>query len=636
MSENVIELIKRAEAAYDSGSPIMTDAEYDALTASEGVEQGIGGAPIPENNKYEHAAPMLSLGKAYEPEEIESWWGKVPSGANVSIQYKYDGMALCAIYSEGILQEVVTRGDGRFGEKVTRTASKIKSIPNQIDQLGHVEIRGEAYISIADFEKINEVYEADYSNPRNTVAGSIRRLDNMGVEIAADYIQFAIYDTTEPVSVDEVFIETSVDIGYATNNPTLEWINECIEDIEHLRPTLGFEIDGAVIKIMNSSIRESMGATSHHPRWAIAWKYEGIILSTIIRQVIWDRGRTGRIVPVAHFDTINLGTKVSRATLHNASIFSSHNLHEGDTLLIKKAGDVIPYFIGSTHEDNPDGVLLEIPSTCPECGEATTLEDVDLMCTNKECGIFSKIVHAVSVLGVKGVSGSLISALMQEDQLLENANTVPEALDLLINIERDDIMYLPSKGETSANKAVAALSVMRGYDIGTWITSLGIPGVGNSAGQELSKAYGSLQAIIDDSSEDMLNRGIPLIGWLTVEKLYAKLDTLKELQAVLEKNGIEEWVYDPSANTQSDDSSDWFGKNVVVTGVIDGMTRKDASTWLESQGAIIQGAINKTTNALVAGEKAGSKLAKAQSVEGCKIIDGDTFLGSVNSIPIEW
>lgn len=623
--QDKLDLIRRAEEAYDRGEPIMTDAEYDALTADAKVEQAIGGYEIPAALKIKHRTPMLSLQKVRDEDNLFKWLAKLPTGTQISVENKYDGFAVSALYQDGQLQHVVTRGDGVQGENITANA-RGSLAPETIKTQGAVEIRGEAFMRRDSLRSIETDHGIVYDNTRNAVPGLLRRKDPLP-RIVAEHVDLVVYDVIpydgQQIHQDDLDAIQSTRIeGNVTTDWTPEWVVSRIEQIGTGRASLEYDIDGAVVKVMDEDVRQDLGSNNHHPKWAVAWKYESVSKPTTIRDVEWGRGRTGRVIPVAVFDPVDLGTNVSRATMHNYATFQQMAPRVGDTIFVTRANDVIPYVESVLKIES--STALVAPTQCPECrGDLKVIESgVDLLCDNKDCGIIGRVVYALGVLGVKGVSVALVNKLFEDGQYLDGSNDIIDALHGLLNISEDHIRDLDGYGETSARKAVEALSVMREADLGQWIASIGIKSVGRTNAAKIAHALGSIDEIVKDVLVDhwMDQGNIPGIGYSAISQLEGNLDQLKRLARMMELNNVEQRV----DRVEVDEDSEFAGLNVVITGSFEGHTRDDIASWFVSQGATVQGSVNGKTNLLVAGERAGSKKAKAESL-GVRIIEGLPF-----------
>lgn len=631
--ESTEELIARADIAYDQGNPIMTDEEYDNLTASLGIEQSLRGEDIEPERKIAHEHPMLSLDKVRTEQAVESWLKSVVQATGplmsdevpVSVEYKYDGFALSAVYHDGLLSHVVTRGNGSVGENVTQNARFL--FPAELKQFraGTIEIRGEAVMPKESLKRL-ENYGIFYSNTRNGVPGLIRRKDDVS-HVVKQVAQFIAYDVigedyalvSEMVGDSQITWSrtqgegdhrTQLNLDLTKMDSSVEMVMDEIRAIEAAQGSLPFDIDGAVIKVLDGQIRRNMGATSHHPRWAVAFKYKEVSKTTAIRQVTWHRGRTGRVVPVAHFDAVDLGSNVTQATLHNLSIFRQFTLHEGDTITLKRSGEVIPYIMAAEHTG--EGEAFPEPEQCPDCLEALTTKGEDLFCANKDCGLDSRIVNALQVMDLKGISYGLINKLLAPGEYLSTATDIVDALDRLLTMESEKlptIAHLDGEGDISQENAIQVLAGMRNVSLVGWLASLGISGIAYSTAQKLIFHFRDLESL---DPEQVRGGAIKGLGDFAATQVETHLDLIDRLAWMLVKHGVEQWFHNPAED--ADEDSEFYGKNIVVTGSFGDVKRPQIEGWLIDQGANIQGSVSKTTDILFAGERAGSKLAKAQSL----------------------
>lgn len=620
MSSRIQELqesIRSAAEAYYQGNPIMTDQDYDALEdelrhLGEG-EQVAGGWEPSEAGiaTVQHATPMLSLDKIRTDLELEKFLdsGDYP----VSVEYKYDGMALSIVYQDGKLDYAALRGGGEIGE-IVPLADRIGGIPASIPNRDRVEVRGEAFIKFADLDRINDMRTgrgmAPYSNPRNATAGLLRNTGDVGDMV--EMVSFISYDSVCPPG----FISSLDHSGNRVFDQFSD-VMACIEQIQEERPSLDFEIDGAVIKFQDSEVRRRLGSSRRAPNWARAWKYPPMSKTTTLREVRWSKNRTGRVVPVAIFDTVELGTNINRSTLHNYENVITLALEEGDTIVVEKAGDVIPQVVENRGGGNDP---IFVPDHCPTCDSALERRSVDLACPNPDCNIEVALRHALIVLGVKGLGPSFCAKITEERGIHDNGTSrdIIEMLDIILGLTKDGVLELEGYGEVSAQNAIDALSQLREPSIGNWIAALGLEKIGVTVAQDISRAFGSLNALSEATSDDL--SAIQGLGAKRIETILSARGKLDRLRAVLESHSIEEWVYDPQ---QSSGSSHLSGKNIVVTGTIDGMKRSEVSDLLMEQGANIQSSVNAATDILIAGSKAGSKLQRAENL-GITIVQVST------------
>lgn len=633
------QLIKQAEAAYDAGNPIMSDEQYDALTEARGIEQAIGGSPIPETLKVNHAVPMLSLGKVRAMEHVDKFLATLPTDTHVSVEPKLDGFAVTLMYQDGKLQYAATRGNGRVGEDITRNVDLL-GVPTEFSyDKGSFEVRGEAVMLKSSLESLKFQGVVDYVNTRNAVPG-IMRSKNSDTSIFKGALEFYAYDVISHDGLGRTLSHLVPEFNITWDrfrqfrSSDTESIIEHIEQIERQRAG-DIEIDGAVIKVMSEQVRDSMGSDSHHPRWAVAYKYADLAVATTVREVAWERGRTGRVVPVAIFDTVTIGSlesSVSRVTMHNYGMFQEFDLSAGDTVFVKKSGDVIPYLDSVAHNET-GSPKFEAPTECPSCGTTlrTTDTGLDLMCDNDDCDIIPRLVNALKAFDVLGVSYKLLYSLEEHYPEKFEGNIV-NVLESLLNLDADDIAALPRQGAVSGAKAVQALSGMKESDLGRWITALGINMIGPSNARKIVAHYNTgedgyltLDSLIADvenhGAEQILSGQITGVGQAVAAKLVDNLGLLVELNTMMERMDIEQWVWVPEVKPVATDS-EWAGKGVVVTGSFEGITRDDIHSWLISQGATVQGSVSGKTDVLITGAKVGAtKITKAESL-GVTIHDG--------------
>lgn len=620
---NLVEQRNRAAAAYYEGAPTMTDDAFDALTAqlSElGIEQEIGhGYEVPDGRKIAHDEPMLSLDKVRTPYQIASWI-ETTGADEFLVQYKYDGLAVSIRYDvSGQIATAVTRGDGRYGEDVTAAIIAMSTtgrVPAKIKKrFAPMEIRGEIMFRQEDFDALNdrlvEAGATPMSVKRNSAAGVLRRHNTSD---AGNFLSLFVYDYPDTIKVKE--LEEAGFLVAASHRVTASVASsqEEIDRISTQRPNLGFEIDGIVVKVADKALRRELGTSRTSPRWAIAYKFPNEFWETTLEEIIWSTGRTGRITPVARFDGIVIDDAlIQYATQNNLEFLQEKNFRIGDTIRVTRSNGVIPW-IEDRVGDHPAGSKKwKTPKTCPNCSAEIIYRGRDIMCsTMGACSVTSSIVYSLTMLDVLGVSGALIRALN------DSGSTVSDVLDLLA-IDRDTIAALDGFGESSADKAIEALSVMRNASVASWIAAAGIPNVGYTTSRMLEDTFESLQAVSEATYAELV--ALPNIG---DAKAGAVLSG-SELFASWALRLNTEFGIEPKPTVFAEPIGDAFaGKNVVITGKLPTLTREEAANLIVAQGGTIQTGISKTTDLLVAGEKAGSKMDRATAL-GVEIMDGITF-----------
>lgn len=589
--------IEAASMAYYHGEPIMEDADFDALVARAraiGVEEPLGHAP--SGDKIRLLRPMASLAKVHSLESLDAWLAGLPDDAEVSIGPKWDGIAVQLERRGGRLVMAATRGDGQVGESIMSAMSVA-----DISQAARDGISvGELLMSEADLARINSTYGTTYANTRNAVAGLARRTDPEGLAMAA-CIRFVDHEGslhTESMAAGD-----------------LPAVHAAVARVAALRadPAFGYGIDGAVAKATDPDIRQFLGESRHSPRWAVALKYESPAGSTRVQGVSWRTGRTGRVVPVVSLEPVEVhGVSISSATLHNAAMAAAMALAPGDVVLIRRAGDVIPYVDGVVERSG--AASFAPPIVCPNCGRALVERSQDLVCT-ASCDAGSAILHALRCLEADGIGPGTVEALLGAG--LVAGPGVPDAIGSLLDLEPDAIEPLDGFGEASAAIVVDAIRGIRDMPLESWVQALGIPGMGWAVSESLCEAFPSLPLIALADEDALL--AIPGFGPHRAEAVLAASGAVLALESVLAARGVHP---SPYAREEVVEGSAWNGLSVVLTGTLpDGVSRSEAAEWLEARGASVSGSVTRSTDVLVHGERAGSKLAKAESL-GTRLVPG--------------
>ena len=641
-------LAKRDEAAaaYYEGEPIMSDAEFDELTvllAESEVDEVVGHGYAPATNKVTHARPALSLAKVYTNDEVSSWLtkmnGHVTDGSYL-IEPKYDGLAMILTYDEeGLFAGAATRGNGRVGEDVT-AAVKVMiasgALPGLIEATGKTEtVIGEVYVTYPELVALNAKRAAAgkdlYKNPRNTATGIIRRQSD---NTDSAHLSFVAYETTIPgegvnatARLAAAGFTTPLDHGATV--ATAEKVTAAIAAMGEAEKEFTFDTDGVVVKLRaTDAVRDSIGVSSHAPRWAVAFKFPTKEEPTEVLDVVWSLTRTGRIVPVVVFEPVDLNATVTRATLHNAAIFEYFDLHAGDTILVKRAGEVIPHVAGKV-ATNEAGVKFTVPTLWPTAdgGEGAVTRSatgLDLRAPEGATNTVAAIDYSLKALDVKGVGSALISDLV-------DAGQVASVLDML-NLTAEDIIALPGY-ENSATKAanyVNALNTALDQPLGAWVAAMGIPWIAKSKSPRLAERFGSLEAIADAQFEQ-----IAAMETFGEKKAQSVLDHADMIHVWAKRLRDEHGFVpaNPVIESEAQAGSDPVGVadiKVVVTGTFPTMSRKDVEAWVVSHGGTISSSVSSSTGLLIYGEKAGSKLSKATQL-GTATMKAEEFEGLIRA-----
>ena len=656
---------------YVLDSPEIDDAVYDqlyrelieienihpSLITDDSPSQRLGGIPSKGFKNVEHNIPLLSLDNAFNVNEVEAWYGRISrliSSENKNIkkvddpelicELKIDGNAISLRYENGILTRAATRGDGKTGEDITTNIRTISTIPLRLlleNPPSWVEIRGEAFMPNNIFNKLNiERKNTDqplFANPRNSCAGTLRQLDpKIVASRKLDFFAYSLYfpenweptdsNFKKPISQSES-LEFLKNIGFKVNTTyetkkTLNEANKYYKYWEVNKDFLAYATDGIVVKIDKFEIQNLLGATNKAPRWAIAVKYPAEEKATQLRKIIFQVGRSGAVTPVAEFESIELaGTSVNRATLHNAKRLASLDLHYEDTIIVRKAGEIIPEVIRVIKEFRKvDAKLVQLPQNCPECNSKLILESNEAItkCINYRCAAKLKglLRHWVSKgsMNIDGLGEKIINQLVNEGYVKSIAD--------LYKLEIDSLLELERFGEKSANNLLIEINESKNKNWHKQLYGLGIPHIGEANAKSLSNNFNSIEelnAIAKESPENISNiygfgneMKDAIVKWFDDSNNQTLIKELKAIGFSLKES--------LDSNYNSNQSNVFDGKSFVLTGTLDSLTRDEAKELIESAGGKVSSSISKKTDFLVSGEKAGSKLNKAQEL-GVKIIN---------------
>lgn len=629
-----------AEAYYSKDAPEVEDAVYDKnynellalekqfpqLVTPDSITQRVGGQINNEFSKVEHVVPMLSMGDVFSKQELTEFDQRIqklvghPVAYNVEL--KIDGLSLSLVYTNGRLTQASTRGNGSVGEDVTNNVRYITDVPETLPDPLTTEVRGECYMSKEAFVKLNaerdEKGESVFANPRNAAAGSLRQL-NAKITKKRDLSTF-IYTWVNPpenITSQHQAIEEMAKLGFHTNDTgrklsSMDEIFAFIDEYTKKRDQLAYGIDGIVLKVDDLTIEESLGATVKVPRWEIAYKFPPQEQETVVHQIVWTVGRTGVVTPTAVMDPVELaGTTVSRAVLHNADLLKEKDVRIGDTVLIHKAGDIIPEISEVILVKRPkDSVPYKIPTTCPSCGhELVHIEgEVALRCINPACPaqIEGKITHFASrpAMEITGLGPRIVKQLIDNDLVHDVAD--------LYHLEPADLAKLDHFKEKSIQNLLTAINNSKQNSVELLINGLGIDHVGAKAARIIAEKYKNLLKIMELSVQDLT--AIDTIGETIAESMvtYFAQDEVKAMIQDLIKSGLN-MNYLGSVEATIPDNF-FKDKTVVLTGKLTHFTRQEFTQKLENLGAKVTGSVSKKTNYVIYGADAGSKLTKAQKL----------------------
>lgn len=635
MTELVALLNRYAKEYYTEDKPTVSDSEYDKLyrelvelekTHPEQVlpdspTHRVGGLVLEGFEKYEHEYPLYSLQDAFSRQELDDFDQRVKAefpGASYMAELKIDGLSVSLTYVNGVLQVGATRGDGSVGENITENLKRVKDIPLQLEQPLNITVRGECYLPIASFDKINEERrengEAEFANPRNAAAGTLRQLDTSVVSkrnLATFFYQEA--SPTERETQDDVLRELTA-YGFSVNDRRIvtESMNEIwnfIQQIEADRDDLAYDIDGIVIKVNSLAMQEELGFTVKAPRWAIAYKFPAEEKEVELLSVDWTVGRTGVVTPTANLTPVQLaGTTVSRATLHNVDYIAEKDIRIGDTVVVYKAGDIIPAVLNVVQAKRDKQEPIPIPTACPSCGsDLLHYEDeVALRCINPLCPaqIKERLSHFASrdAMNISGFGPAIV------DKLFE-AKLVADVADIY-RLTVADLVTLDGVKEKSATKLYDAIQTSKANSAEKLLFGLGIRHVGSKASRQLLEVFGDVDTLVA-ADEDAIS-AIEGLGEVIAKSLrsYFAKEEAQRLLAELKASGVN-LVY---LGKKVEADAQLSGMTVVLTGKLEQMTRNEAKEKLQNLGAKVTGSVSKKTSLVVAGSDAGSKLAKAQEL----------------------
>lgn len=641
-----------AKKYYDEDKPEISDFEYDSLmlelrklenenpelVTSNSLTQKVGGMVKEGFKKVEHKIPLLSMQDIFNVKEIIDYVEKIKKQAkknkienkNFVVETKIDGLTAALEYKDGKFVRGSTRGNGLVGEDVTENLKTIKSIPKELTEKIDITVRGEVFISKKDFEKMNQKREENeeelFANARNAAAGSLRQLDSkITKERPLDIYVYNVQEIKgkEFTSHYEELLYLEK-LGFNVNPvrilcQTSNDVEEAIKKIGHEREKLSFGIDGAVIKVDDLAFREILGTTAKSPRWQIAYKYPPEQKETKIIDIVCNVGRTGVITPLAILEPVKVaGSTISKTTLHNQDFIKEKGIMIGDTVLIQKAGDVIPEVVKVVKKRRTgDEKEFEMPTVCPICGAQAVREEgeVAIRCTGAECPakLYKNLVHFVSreAMNIDGLGENIINQLMDRNLI----NNVADIYKLTF----EDIASLKKDGKKFAEKLKNSIDNSKKNDLYRLITALGIRHVGTKAAKVLAKKYRTMKKLMNASFDQLsLTADVgPTMANSVVE--FFSEEQAKDLISKLKTYGVNMKAYE-------DESIDdrFSGMTFVLTGSLNKYTREQAGNIIEKFGGKVSGSVSKKTSYVLAGEEAGSKLTKAQTL-GINIIDEEEF-----------
>lgn len=640
---------------YVEDNPQISDTEYDTLYKQlEKLEgnhpeyilensptQRVGDRVLDEFEKITHKVPMLSLSNTFSTEDLRDFDARISKLIpDHSVEYicelKIDGLAISIMYEDGRLISAATRGDGTVGEDVTENIKTIFSIPKVLKDNRTFEVRGEVYLPRKSFELLNSERESNnevlFANPRNAAAGSLRQLDSKIT--AKRRLSAFIYSIVGDDSIvsQENALNTAKEYNLPVN-PNFKLCKNIDEVIDYInywtehKKNLPYDIDGIVIKVNSYSTQEEVGYTQKSPRWATAYKFPEEELATKLLDVELSVGRTGIITPVAILDPIVIsGSTVSKASLHNKDIIEELDIHIGDMVVVKKAGEIIPKVVRVVRELRTEGsTKYTMPNTCPSCGQQTYTKENDpfTRCKNPDCPDqnIRRIIHFASrdALNIEGLGDKVVTTLYERGII---AHTID-----LFSLEREKLISLDRMGEKSVDNLLNAIENSKQNSLDKVIFALGILNVGKKAGKILAEKYLNLTNLMNATLDELVN--LDDVGQITAESI---LDYLSDENNIKFINDLIKVGMNPQYEVQEVNTDNIFaGKTVVLTGKLVELTRNEAKEYLEKYGAKVTGSVTSKTDLVIAGEKAGSKLAKAEQL-GIRVINEEEFANMVREV----
>ncbi|MDR3157397.1 MAG: NAD-dependent DNA ligase LigA [Lactobacillales bacterium] len=637
------QLTQYAYEYYVLDRPSVDDAYYDQLyreleelekahpeikIPSDSPTQRVGGIVLEGFEKVAHPIPLYSLSDVFNREELENFTERMRKSIGEGVEYlcelKIDGLSLSLTYIDGKLVQAATRGDGTVGENITENVKTIQSVPLTLSMPVNVEVRGEAYMPKASFDQLNkkrkELGETLFANPRNAAAGSLRQLDTKVTakrNLSTFFYNIADISNVDVSSQEEV-LKTLKDWRLKVNREfrkckTAEEIWDFIEEVQGGRERLPYEIDGVVIKVNQFSQQEDLGFTVKAPRWAVAYKFPPEEVETIVESVDWMIGRTGVLTPTANLHPVRVsGSWVSRATLHNVDYVREKDIRLNDTVILYKAGDIIPRVKRVLLDKRAKSSQpLEIPTHCPICDSVLVhLEDeVALRCLNPKCSaqIKTRLSHFASryAMNVDGLGPRVIEQLFEKNLVLDVADLY------LLDIEK--LLLLENVKEKSANNLYKAIQATKGSSLERLLYGLGIRHVGERAARVVARYFKTMDGIIQTSKEEITQ--IDGLGEVIADSLYSyfKNQEVKKLVAKLKAQGVNMMYLRPLSDEFLEVDSFFSGKTIVLTGKLSA-NRGKVKVKLENLGAKVTGSVSKKTDLVIVGKDAGSKLTKAEQL----------------------
>lgn len=623
---------------------IDIEAEHPELRSPDSPTVRVGGSAQSTFEKVAHDTPMLSLGNAFNEEDLRKFNQRIRDligPVEYMCELKIDGLAVSLKYENGRFVQGLTRGDGTIGEDITENLRTIHAIPLRINDTRTFEVRGEAYMPRQSFINLNEEKEKNdeqpFANPRNAAAGSLRQLDSkLAAKRKLSVFLYSVNDFTQfnAVTQSEALDELD-ELGFKTNHERqrVETIDEVLQYIEKWtaqREDLPYDIDGIVIKVNAIDQQDELGFTQKSPRWAIAYKFPAEEVITKLKDIELSIGRTGVVTPTAVLEPVKVaGTTVSRASLHNEDLIHEKDIRIGDSVIIKKAGDIIPEVIKSVIDRRPeDATVYHMPTHCPSCDhELVRIEgEVALRCINPKCQaqLVEGMIHFVSrqAMNIDGLGTKIIQQLYENEKIKDVAD--------IFYLTAEDLLPLERMGEKKVNNLLTAIENAKSNSLEQLLFGLGIRHLGVKASRVIAEKYGSIDKLFEVTEEEFTSihdighkLAQSVVTYLENEDIRALIDKLKAKNVNMLYKGVK--VSEVEGHPEFND------KTIVLTGKLQQMTRSEASKWLENHGAKVTSSVTKSTDLVIAGEDAGSKLTKAEKF-GTEVWSEEEFMNKQKEI----
>ena len=637
-----------AHAYYTLDNPVMADVQYDRLydelltlekklnmRLPDSPTHRVGGEVLEGFQEHRHITRLWSMDKVQSTEEMQAWLERMEKlraqEENLpplvfGIEYKFDGLTLNLTYEDGVLVQAATRGDGVKGESILPQARTIRDIPLTIPYKGRLEVQGECIMRLSALEEYNKTADVPLKNARNGAAGALRNLDpavTAARKLSAYFYQVGTIDNPpydEQTGMLDFIRAQGLPVSpYFRKAETAAEVIEALREIESDRPNLDFLIDGAVIKIQDTATRARFGFTDKFPRWAVAYKFAAEENTTTLEDVTWELGRTGKLTPLGHVTPVDFaGVTVSKATLNNFGDIKRKNLFKGCTVWIRRSNDVIPEIMGRV-EDGAEGEEILRPAVCPSCGEPVIERGANIYCVNRvSCKpqAVARIAHfaARNAMEIDGFSEKTAA------QLYDMCG-VRDAADLY-HLTREQLLQLEGFKEKRADNLLSALEKSRSCTLDAFLFAIGIPNIGRGTARDIANHFGTLKNVMEADMEQLL--AVPDVGEIVAQSVieFFSFEENRRMVARLLDSGVQPEEKDLSA---PQGEMPLTGKTVVVTGTLPTLSRNEAEDLIRKMGGTAAGSVSKKTSYVLAGEKAGSKLTKAQTL-GIPVLDEEAFM----------